>query len=249
MPIQISNHILGQKATPALKDGKRPVRAVIFDMDNTLFDFVEAKMRACRKVAEFIGSEDGMELFRYFLRHAGGFEDMDCVADYLNDRGVRDEEVHGRCYEIYRKTELENIETYEGVEETLEFLKREGFKLAIVTNADRKSLNARLQEANLSGFFDATVTREATGKLKPDHRPILSALYELGVEPEEALKVGDSLARDISPARRIGMKTAYAKYGDRNSHDEDGPKADFTLEEVRDLIALLKPDKSEEVDR
>jgi putative hydrolase of the HAD superfamily len=249
MPVQSFEELPIPGITTGMNRDRSTVKAVIFDMDNTLFDFVEAKMRACRKVAEFTGSEDGMELFRYFLRQAGGFEDMDCIADYLNDRGIHDEDIHGRCYEIYGKTELENIETYEGVEETLEFLKREGFKLAIVTNADRKNLNARLQEADLSGFFDVTVTREATGKLKPDHRPILSALHELGVEPREALKVGDSLARDISPARRIGMKTAYAKYGDRNPHNEDGPKADFTLEEVRDLIGLLKPEKSEEVDR
>ncbi len=222
---------------------KRRVKAIIFDMDNTLFDFVEAKMRACREVAEYIGSDDRMELFGYFLRNQGGFEDMDCIEDYLQDKGIQAEETQRRCHEIYRKAELENIQTYDGVEETLQFLKRKGFKLGIVTNANRKNLAARLQKTNLSRFFDSIVTREATGKLKPDHRPILSALEELGVTAAESLKVGDSLIRDISPAKKIGMVTAYAKYGDRNSHEEGGPKADFILEEVRDLIKLLRREK------
>ncbi len=50
----------------------RKVKAIVFDMDNTLFDFVEAKLKACRAVVEYLGVGDEEELLKYFLRGLQG---------------------------------------------------------------------------------------------------------------------------------------------------------------------------------
>ncbi|KXB07715.1 hypothetical protein AKJ51_00380 [candidate division MSBL1 archaeon SCGC-AAA382A20] len=223
-----------------LKGEKRDIEAIIFDMDNTLFDFVEAKMKACRKVTESVGVNDGTELFNYFLRDGVGFEDVECIADYLRDRSIYEEVTYRQCCDIYEKTKLENIETYDGVRETLQFLEKKGFGLALVTNADRKNLDARLEKADLSHFFDTTVSSEETGKAKPDLSPLLLALDELGMEAPETLKVGDSLTRDISPAKKLGMITAYAEYGDKNLEKEEDLEPDYKLKDIKDLIPLLR---------
>ena len=52
------------------------IKAVIFDMDNTLFDFVEAKIKAYRAVCGYIGMGDEIELLDYFLRRKHDFEAM-----------------------------------------------------------------------------------------------------------------------------------------------------------------------------
>ncbi|MDD1716568.1 MAG: hypothetical protein LUQ01_06185, partial [Methanolinea sp.] len=52
---------------------KNPVRAVLFDMDNTLFDLVAAKQEACRAVVASLPRGRGEELFEYFLRPSRGF--------------------------------------------------------------------------------------------------------------------------------------------------------------------------------
>jgi len=44
------------------------IRAVIFDLDNTLVDFVEAKMKACEAVVKRLGSGNAEELLKYFIR-------------------------------------------------------------------------------------------------------------------------------------------------------------------------------------
>ncbi|WP_445476150.1 hypothetical protein ACT9XH_05390 [Methanococcoides methylutens] len=54
----------------------RNIKAVLFDMDNTLFDFLEAKLTACKKMVEYIGAGDPEAMLGYFLRGTPGFEDL-----------------------------------------------------------------------------------------------------------------------------------------------------------------------------
>ena len=67
---------------------------MLFDMDNTLFDFVAAKLEACREILSFIGREKGdiaeepSELFGYFLRGVYGFEDYENIQDYMQERNA-----------------------------------------------------------------------------------------------------------------------------------------------------------------
>ena len=58
------------------KADAKSIKAVIFDMDNTLFDFVEAKIKAYRAVCGYIGMGDEIELLDYFLRRKHDFEAM-----------------------------------------------------------------------------------------------------------------------------------------------------------------------------
>ncbi|KXA92531.1 hypothetical protein AKJ66_03975, partial [candidate division MSBL1 archaeon SCGC-AAA259E22] len=114
-----------------IRDKRRNIEAVIFDMDNTFFDFIQAKIIACEKVTERIGRNDGQELLNYFLRDDVNFEDVECIADYLKDRDSYDEEIFQECCKIYEDIKLNTIELYDGVEETLEDLKNMGLKLAV----------------------------------------------------------------------------------------------------------------------
>ena len=64
------------------------IRAIIFDMDNTLFDFVAAKKHACREVAKFLGRDDGEALFSCFLNSPHGFESHENIRDYFDLCGL-----------------------------------------------------------------------------------------------------------------------------------------------------------------
>jgi putative hydrolase of the HAD superfamily len=63
----------------------RRITAVLFDMDNTLFDFVEAKIQACDAVNRRLGLDRGRELLFYFLRQQEGrnFEHPGHVRDFI----------------------------------------------------------------------------------------------------------------------------------------------------------------------
>ena len=73
-------------------------------MDNTLFDFVEAKIKACNAVVEHLGlNDDGWELLNYFLRGKHGFENNENIADFMLDKGVYSHEKYKECCRIYEE--------------------------------------------------------------------------------------------------------------------------------------------------
>lgn len=215
------------------------VKAVVFDMDNTLFDFVEAKLKACRAVVEYMGVGDEEELLKYFLRGIHGFEDLENIADYMRDNGVYSQEKYEKCCRIYEDVKLESIEPYPHVKETLEKLRGMGLKLAVVTDALNGHAISRLRRAGLLHLFDVVVSADMAGKRKPEPDSIKLALQKLGIDAKEAILVGDSVRRDIEAGKRLGMVTVHAAYGDRSFFEDRSEKADFTIKDIRKLIELL----------
>lgn len=221
-------------------ESSRRIRAVIFDLDNTLVDFVEAKIKACRAVVKRAGCGDKNELLQYFLRLRHGFESHENIADYLKDKGVYSEELYRECCEIYEKVKLESIRLYPGIKNVLSSLKRKGLKLAVVTDAENGHAISRLQKVGLLKYFDVIISADMTGKRKPEPDSLLLALRKLGVRAEEAAIVGDSLRRDIEAGRRLGMLTIYAAYGDRNFLESGKGEADFVVREPEDIVEFLR---------
>ncbi len=218
--------------------GANGVKAMIFDMDNTLFDFVEAKLRACDAVVELMGAGNGEELVRYFFSSGHGVEDWRNIADYMEKHGIGSE-IYEDCCRIYDEIKLRHIDPYPGVRETLRDLKSRGLKLAVVTDALNGHAMGRLRKCGLLDYFDLIVTGDMTGKKKPEPDSIRLALKRLQVGAEETILVGDSLKRDIEAGRKLGMKTVYAAYGDRNYFDGRENRADFVLREFGELLRFL----------
>ncbi len=219
--------------------GTRQVRAVILDMDNTLFDLVGAKYAACRAIAGEAGCGTAQQLFSYFLRNGHGFEDPSNIRDFLLDSGVSDADLALRCIRIYHEVKLACIEPYPEVRETLASLRERGLPLALVTDALRADAAARLGKTGLAGFFDHIVTHEATWQKKPSPLPFQYALGLLGIPPAEVIAVGDSPRRDIAPCRQLGMVTLYARYGDRFGRQDQTGGADFAIDSPAGILAVL----------
>ena len=224
---------------------KQHVSFVLFDMDNTLFDFIAAKLIACREILSYIAegeeniAEDPLELFGYFLRGTHGFEDYENIRDYIQERRLFTTQRYTQCCEIYEREKLQNIELYPGVKDTLDKLKKLGLRLAIITDADSYHALARLTRVELMYSFDTLISADMTGTKKPDPAHFLFALQALGARPEESLVVGDSIRRDILPARKLGLKTAYASYGDWRLAEEMDLCFDFRLNKFSDLLGYI----------
>ena len=220
------------------------VKAVIFDLDNTLVDFVEAKIKACNAVVERLGCGDADELLRYFLRWKHGFESHENIADYLKDKRIYSEELYRECCEIYDRVKLESITLYPGIKEVLKNLRHRGAKLAVVTDAENGHAVSRLKKVGLQDYFDVIISADMTGKRKPEPDSLLLALKKLGVKAEEAAIVGDSLRRDIEAGKRLGMVTVYAAYGDRNFFEsrEGKEMANFVAKRPEDIVEFLRED-------
>lgn len=218
--------------------GDQAVRHVLFDMDNTLWDFVGAKREACRAVVDDLGAGDAEELYQYFRRPGVGYEDLQNIRDYLSGLGA-EREAYGRACWIYERAKLTSIRLFDGVEETLEAIAGAGLTMAVVTDAYSFQALTRLEQTGIKDYFSYLVTPDLTGRKKPDPVQFRCALHALSADPAETMVVGDSIRREVAPARALGMQAAYALYGDHSEGPEPICRPDYVLEDIRELIPAL----------
>jgi putative hydrolase of the HAD superfamily len=124
---------------------------------------------------------------------------------------------------------FDRIRAFPGAREALLRLKAAGLRLGALSDfpGERK-----LELMGLADLFDAVMTSEETGYLKPDPQPIRVLAGRLGVECRELLYVGNSAAYDVAGAKAAGASSAYVRtlLGGR----KDGG-ADFSFRRYPDL--------------
>ncbi|MEK6941951.1 MAG: HAD-IA family hydrolase [archaeon] len=220
------------------------IKAVLFDLDNTLIDFTRMKHESCRAaVSAMVGG--GLPLDRqkafdelFALYGVHGIEDQKIFQKFLKKfLGKIDYRILSKGISAYRKAQAGFLEPYPGVRSTLVKLKSKGLLLGIVTDAPRLKAWVRLSEMNLEDFFDVVITLGDAKKLKPHKKPFQNAIRELNTNPGEILFVGDNPARDIVGAKSTGMKTALAKYG--QVFENSGVRADYELNKFSDILEIV----------
>jgi 2-haloalkanoic acid dehalogenase type II len=103
--------------------------------------------------------------------------------------------------------ECSHLQVYPDVEPTLSQLRAKGLKLGLVSNGFKKDLKHVLGELGLKKWFDVVVCIDSCNCAKPNKEIFLYALDELGVEPHEAVFVGDSVLYDYEGAMNAGIKS------------------------------------------
>ena len=109
--------------------------------------------------------------------------------------------------------------------------------MGVVSNAifPGHYFTAKVNELGLAGYVDTFVSSADVGLAKPNPAPYLRALEDIGVEPHDALFVGDSPVTDIPGAKNAGMRAVLLQRSDRASD-----RAGFlVIERLTALSAIL----------
>jgi HAD superfamily hydrolase (TIGR02253 family) len=220
------------------------LRAVIFDLDNTLTDFMRMKVVSIEAAIEGMidaglkmTSEDAKKrLFEIYDRE--GIEDQRVFDKFLvEELGEIDPMIHTAAILGYRRGREYTLVLYPHVRKTLIELAKRGLKLVILSDAPRYQAWSRLCYLQLHHFFDHVLTFEDTHVRKPDPAPFMKAIGLLEMRPDQVVMVGDWPARDMAGAKRVGIKTVYAKYGDTSGATVSG--ADFEINDVSELVPII----------
>ena len=220
------------------------IKAIIFDLDNTLTDFVKMKERSIDAAVDAMmdagltqsRSEIRKKIFDIYDRE--GIEHQRVFDMFLQQElGHMDYKKLAAAIVAYRRARDSTLVVYPHVHMTLFELVKRGIQLAVVTDAQSLQAWLRLCYLQLHHVFDHVVTYEDTGELKPSPAPFLRALDLLGVTAKEALMVGDWPERDMVGASKLGMKTVFARYGDTFGTVNSG--ADYELSDIIQLLAIV----------
>lgn len=225
------------------------IRAVVFDLDNTLLDFNRMKEASVAAAADAMldaglsGTREEVISGIYDVYQRKGIEAQDVLDCFLEEKvGKIDWKVLAAGIVAYRRAKAASMNLFPGVRYTVVELLRRSIRLGILSDAPSLQAWTRLAELGLHHYFVAVVTYDETKKRKPDPEPFRLILERLGVEPGEALMVGDWAERDMEGASRVGMRTAFARYG---SQEEPPPGVDHVLGEIRDLLDVIGDGTSE----
>ena len=220
------------------------IKAVLFDLDNTLIDFMRMKRNSCEAAISAmidaglkIKKEKALKkLFKLYDKY--GLEDNRIFQKFLKEEiGKIDYRILANSIVAYRNVRSSYLQPYPHTDYVLIKLKSRGIKLAIVTDAPRLKAWIRLMAMKIGNFFDVVVAYEDTKQLKPSSLPFESALRKLKVRPEECLMVGDMPHRDMEGAERLGMKTCFARYGQPRVRRSN---ADYEIKDIKELLGIVK---------
>jgi putative hydrolase of the HAD superfamily len=123
----------------------------------------------------------------------------------------------------------------------LEALRERGLKLGLVSNAFDPGwlLHRDLELMGLAERLDFSVFSSEVGRRKPDPAIFEHALEALGVEPENALFVGDRLYEDVRGAAEVGMTTVQALWYRADAHP-DGAEPDHQAFTQLDVLNIAR---------
>jgi putative hydrolase of the HAD superfamily len=220
------------------------IKAVIFDLDNTLVDFMAMKEAAVVSAitamidAGLKTSPAEAKRKIYEIYQEEGIEDQRVFDKFLaKEIGKIDYRIHAAGIIGYRRAREAAMVLYPHVQLTMIGLIKRGLRLAVISDAPRLQAWLRLSQLNLHNIFDTVITFEDTGRRKPDPAPFRLALQKLKVKPQEALMIGDWAERDIIGAKLLGMKTAFARYGDTFGTAKSG--AEYEINDVLQILDIV----------
>ena len=204
----------------------------VFDIDNTLINTTDAVLHGLQKaLRDITGQHWDISRLLPFLGIPGleAFERL----------GIHSPDQIFRIYPRWEQYELEYQYTaylYEGIIPLLDFLKKKGCSLGIITSKTMNQYTCSFLPFQISGYFQTVITADDTVRHKPDPEPMYEYMERTGVCPEQILYIGDSIY-DMQCASRAGVDSCLALWG---CHCPDSIASTCRFDEPASLMHWLE---------
>ncbi|MFC3886578.1 pyrophosphatase PpaX [Bacillus songklensis] len=208
------------------------INTILFDLDGTLIDTNELI------ISSFLHTLNKFYPNKYQREDVLPFMGPTLYETFVSIDKERVQEL----IDTYREYNISHhdllVKEFEGVFETVQWLKEQGYKLGIVTTKMSNVVMMGLKLTKLDQFFDVIVAIDHVTNPKPHPEPIEKALQQLDAKPEEALMVGDN-HHDILGGKNAGTKTAGVAWSAKGREHIAQYEPDFILEKMSDLRDIL----------
>lgn len=221
---------------------------LLFDLDNTLFDFNLAQDTAVRKVFKKYNVVDEEEYVKeYKIINKFLWEKLDkkeISREYLVNNRFKlvferfgldiDGKVIAKEYEVALG---EQAQTFAGVEKVLKTLKDKGYFIYAATNGLTTIQNLRLNNSSIKKYFDDIFISEEIGVQKPDTKFFSFIQQKLNTNRDQLLMIGDTLYADIKGASDYGIDSVWANYSKKDIPDQYTPQ--YVIYKIEELLDIL----------
>lgn len=213
-------------------------RLVMFDLDGTLVDSVPDLAAAIDAMLLQLGrAPAGIARVRDWIGNGAPVLVRRALAGQMDHTAVDAGEAE-HALELFMQAYAGGhalTTVYPGVTQTLAWLRAQDVALAVITNKPERFVEPLLDELGLGGHFRWIVGGDTLPRQKPDPAGLLHVLRLAGVEPAQALFVGDS-RNDIRAARAAGVVCVGLRYGYNHGEPIENENPDLVLDDLRELL-------------
>lgn len=225
------------------------VKYILFDLDETLFDFPKAERAAISEVLTGLGIAPAESIIKRYSEINRECWDMLERGEISRERLVilrfeilREELSVDFSPEEVQKTYVSALGSQhhfiDGAEELLSLLS-EKYELYAVTNGLYAVQTRRIKDAALNRFFKGYFISEELGYSKPQKEFFDVAFSKIdGFEKDKAIIIGDSLQSDILGGKNAGIRTCH--YNPQKKENKTGIIPDHEIKNLSELPRLLK---------
>jgi putative hydrolase of the HAD superfamily len=217
------------------------IRAVIFDCYSTLIDIRtnERKEEVSKYISLYLQyygaridatrlkSALSLETERYLQSREERYAEVDLeivFQDILKKEGLENCFLAESCCKLLRVLSRERFELFPDSIPVLKEMKRSGYPLGVVSDAQKVFCWEEGEILGLNRFFDCIVLSTQFGFRKPDPRLFTIACALVDIPPADAVYIGNDPETDVKGAKQIGMRAILL---DRNLSRNREPKPDF----------------------
>ena len=207
-------------------------KVVVLDVDGTLIDSNDAHARAWVETGEALGRPIGFTEVRRLIGMGG-----DRVLPRLT--GVEEESAEGERWserrgEIFRERHLPGLRPFQGARALLERMRADGYRLVVASSASEEDLGLLLEKAGVADLVEERTSSGDAESSKPAPDIVEAALASAGVEPREALMLGDT-PYDVEACLRAGVPIVALRSGGWDDRALRGAAAVY--DDPADLLA------------
>lgn len=190
-----------------VKDHIEGLKAVIFDLDDTLYSEKEYVKSGYHKIAEILpqvhnASEKLWELFE---------SGKPAIDELLKQENIQSDEIKQRCLHTYRH-QIPDIHLYDGVVEMLTEFREQGILLGIITDGRPEGQRAKLQVLGLEDLVDFIIVTDELGGAeyrKPNPLAFQVMKEKMNVDYREMCYAGDNTKKDFIAPQQLGMRCIH----------------------------------------
>ena len=188
------------------------VKAIIFDLDDTLYSEKEYVRSGYRAIANTLPQVERMEekLWRAFEQKKSAIDEV------LIEEGIYTEELKLQCLSVYRSHQPD-ICFYDGAKELLCQLRADGYKLGIITDGRPNGQRAKIKALGLDELVDQIIVTDELGgvEYRKPNKAAFMIMQELFDVPFETMcYVGDNIKKDFVAPDMLGMRSIWFRNND-----------------------------------
>lgn len=222
------------------------IKAVLIDIDDTIFDFEKCSKNSFLKTLEKFNLKFKEEDFSYFNKVNDilwtkqklgkiNIKEVFIKRDYLMGKYFNLDIEKGLFNDLFVKFLYDEIEMVDGIEDLLLYLS-DKYKIFTASNGIYKMQENRLKKSNLDKYFDKIFVSDKIGFEKPDKKFFQKIMDLTKFSNDDLIMIGDSIKSDIIGAKNSKIKSIYFNKEDKKITDKNFTYQVKNLSEIKKIL-------------